>query len=182
MAVLQVIHAPNSIFKQKAKLVAVIDEEIRRIAQDMLDTMYEQGAVGLGANMVGIDKQIIVLDLRENGERCPYVMINPEIIEQSEEQVEFEEASLSFPGISAKIKRPANVTVNYLGLDGNNHTLKAKDFLSRVIQHEIDYLYGIVYLDKLSSLKKDILLKKMLKYIKFYQPHVHDEHCNHHHH
>lgn len=182
MTALQIIYAPHPIFKQKAKPVTTIDEEIRKIAGDMLDTMYIEGAVGLGANMVGVDKQIVVIDLRENGEHKPYIMINPEIIEQSTELVEFEEASLSFPGISAVVKRPANITVKYLDLEVNSQTIKAEGFLSRVIQHEVDYLHGIVYLDKLSKLKKDMLTKKMLKYLKSYQPHVHNEHCNHHHH
>lgn len=179
MALLQIIYAPNAIFKKKAKSIELINEEIQQIAKDMLETMYAESAVGLGANMVGIDKRIIVLDLRESGVDNPYVMINPEIEEFSEDQNEYEEASLSFPGVSAKLKRSTKVTVKYLDLDSKEQILVADNFLARVIQHELDYLDGVVFLDKLSKLKRDMLTKKMLKYIKNHPPHVHGEHCHH---
>jgi len=176
---MQIVYAPNAIFKQMARPVDKIDDEIRGIAQAMAETMYVEGAVGLGANMVGVDRQIVVVDLREGGMKNPYIMINPEIIEYSAETDDYEESSVSFPGISAVITRPSNIKMKYLDLDGNEQILEAGFPLARVIQHEVDYLHGIVYLDKLSKMKRDLLVKKMLKHMKMYPPHVHGAHCHH---
>ncbi len=178
MAILPIIHAPHPIFKQKMKHVGVVNDLVQELAQDMLDTMYAEGAIGLGANMVGIDQRIIVLDLRDEGSK-PYVMINPEIVQKSAEISEFEEASVSFPGISAVIKRPNKIKVKYLDINGEMQTLEAEGFLARVILHEADYLDGVVYLDYLSKMKKDMLMDKMTKFIKHNPPHVHGPHCKH---
>lgn len=180
MALLSIVYAPNPVFKQKARSVIKVDEEIRALANDMLETMYFERAVGLGANMLGIDQQIIVLDLMVDSVKNPYIMINPEILESSKETSEYEEASISFPGISAVIKRPNKIKVKYLDLDNKEQVLEADGFLARVIQHEADYLQGIVFLDHLSKLKRDMLIKKMIKFIKNHPPHVHSSHCNHH--
>ena len=179
MTILDIIIAPNPIFKNKAKLVVDLNEDIKSVANDMLETMYFERAVGLGANMVGVEHQIIVLDLREDNIEKTYIMINPEIIDYSSEKTKYEEASLSFPGISAVIERPSKVKVKYLDMDENFQTLDADGFLARVIMHELDYLHGVVFLDYLSKLKRDMLLKKMEKHIKHHPPHVHGTHCNH---
>lgn len=179
MAILNIIHAPNPIFKNHAKPVLKLNDKIRKIANDMLETMYFERAVGIGANMVGVEHQIIVLDLKENDIENPYIMINPEIIDYSTECSEYEEASLSFLGISAVIKRPKKIKVKYLDMNDVEKVLEADDFLARVIMHELDYLHGKVFLDYLSKLKKDMLIKKMLKHIKNHPPHVHGAHCNH---
>ena len=179
MGILNIIYAPSSVFKRKARRVEEVNDHVRKIANDMLDTMYFEGAVGLGANMVGVELAIIVLYLREQNVSSPIVMVNPEIIDSSAEVSEFEEASISFPGISAKIKRPSKVKVKYLDIEDKEQKIEADGFLARVIQHEIDYLHGKTFLDYLSKLKQDMLIKKMLKFIKYNQPHVHGEHCNH---
>lgn len=179
MSVLQIIYAPNPVFKQKAKAIAKIDDQIISLANDMLDTMYFERAVGLGANMLGIDQRIVVVDLQADSTKSPYVMLNPEIIEYSNETIEYEEASISFPGISAAVVRPKTIKVKYLDLEGKNQELKADDFLARVLQHEIDYLNGITFLDHISKLKRDMLMKKMLKFIKNNPPHIHGTHCHH---
>ena len=176
---LQIIYAPHPIFKHRAKIVDIVDEEIKHLTNNMLKTMYFENAVGIAANMVGIDQRIIVVDLKEEGISNPYIMINPEIIESSNDVVEIEEASISFPGISAVIKRPSEVKVKYVDLDNISKTIDAKGFLARVIQHEIDYLNGIVFIDHLSKLKRDILVKKMIKFTKNTPPHVHGIHCHH---
>lgn len=144
----------------------------------MLDTMYFEGAVGLGANMVGIKTRIVVIDLRSEDSR-PYVMINPKITYFSKEKADFEEASISFPGISAVISRPEKIKVSYQDIEGIYCDIDADGFLARVIQHEVDYLDGKVFLDYLSKLKQDMLIKKMQKYIKNHPPHVHGAHCHH---
>ena len=178
MAILSIVYAPHPIFKQKAKSIDKIDDLIRQFANDMLDTMYFENAVGIGANMLGIDQRIIVVDIKQAASKT-YVMINPEIIETSTEIIEHEEASLSFPGISALIKRPSKIKVKYLDIDNKEQILEAEGFLARVILHENDYLNGITYLDHLSKMKRDILTTKMIKYIKHNPPHVHGKHCNH---
>lgn len=178
MSVLQVIYFPDRIFKEKAEEISEINTDIKKIAEDMLDTMYFEGAVGLGANMLGLKLRIVVIDLRVEGSKA-YVMINPKITFFSSEKVEFEEASISFPGISAVISRPEKIKVSYQDIEGNFCSMDAEGFLARVIQHEVDYLDGKVFLDYLSKLKQDMLIKKMQKYIKNHPPHVHGAHCHH---
>lgn len=178
MSVLSIVYAPNPVFKQKAKTIDKVDDSIRQLAEDMLDTMHFENAVGLGANMLGIDRRIIVVNIKQENSKS-YVMINPEILETSNEFSEHEEASLSFPGISAIIKRPNKIKVKYLDLDNKEQILEAEDFLARVILHENDYLNGITFLDYLSKMKRDMLTKKMIKHIKNHPPHIHGKHCNH---
>jgi peptide deformylase len=179
MAVVSIIYAPNPIFKKVCEPVAAVNDEVKQMAQDMLDTLQFEQAVGLGANMLGFTKRIAVVDLNENNISKPYVFINPEIIYQSDETQTFEEASLSYPGISAQITRPKAITVRYLDMEGTERELEAEGFFATVIQHEVDYLNGKVFLDHLSKLKSDMLLKKMQKFMKMNPPHIHTEHCNH---
>jgi peptide deformylase len=179
MSLLDLRIAPDPIFKQKASPVASVTEDIRELTKDMLETLYHERAVGLGANMVGVLKQIVVIDLLENQKKNPLIMINPEITEKSSKTQVIEEASLCFPGISAPIERPSEITVAYMDLDSKNQTLKAEGFLATVIQHEVDYLHGITFLDHLSILKRNMLLKKMEKFKEAHQGHVHTAHCRH---
>jgi len=179
MTILSLIHAPDPIFKKKAIEVDKIDDEIRTIIDDMFETLEFEKAVGIGANMVGILKRIAVVDLHENNISKPHAFINPEIIWESDKTQTFEEASICFAGISAKITRPESIKLKYLDYDGEQQELEAEGFLATVIQHEIDYLNGITFLDHLSRTKREMLLKKMLKFIKNNPPHVHSESCNH---
>jgi len=162
---LPLVYAPNKIFKQLAKPVELVNDEIRVLIDQMLSTMYVEKAVGLGANMVGVLKRIAVVDLQEEGMLKPYVFVNPEITWRSEEMQTFSEASVCFPGIEAKITRPKSIKLNYLDYEGKSKELQASGYFSTVIQHEIDYLNGKVFLDYLSKLKRDTLLKKMQKHI-----------------
>lgn len=179
MKILDIVNAPDPIFRNKAKPVAKVTDETRELVDAMFATMEYERAVGLGANMVGILQRIAVVDLHEGGHSKPYCFINPEITWKSEETQTFEEASISFAGISAEITRPKAIKVSYLDRDGNKQELEADGFLACVIQHEIDYLDGKTFLDHLSKMKRDMLVKKMLKHIKMHPPHVHGEHCNH---
>lgn len=179
MTILSIVYAPNPIFKKKAEKIETVTDDIRKIADDMLQTMQFERAVGLGANMLGITKAIAVVDLNEGGVSRPYVFINPEIYWKSQETQTFEEASLSFPGISANITRPYAIKIKYLDYDGTSKDLEAEGFFASVIQHEVDYLNGITFLDHLSKMKRDMLIKKMEKFIKQHPPHVHSEHCHH---
>jgi peptide deformylase len=177
VAILQIIYAPDPIFKQVAVTVKTIDEEIKNLVELMFQTAKHEGAIGLGANMVGIRERIAIIDWQQGNES--FAMINPEILSQSSDQQEFEESSLSYPGIAAKIKRPQSITVQYLDIEGNLQERNAEGFLATIIQHEIDYLNGIVFLDHLSKLKRDRLLKKMHKHLKLHPPHIHGTGCNH---
>ncbi|MFI4983677.1 MAG: peptide deformylase [Rickettsiales bacterium] len=179
MAVLNFIIAPHPIFKQKATPVAEVNDNVRSIANDMLDTIYHEGAIGIGSNMVGVTHKIAVIDLRENNTKTPLVLINPEITKYSQETESADEGSFSFPGIIVSVPRATEVTVTFLDLEGKQQTLTAQGFLARVIQHEVDYLYGKTFLDYTSKLKQNMLISKMLKYIKNNPPHVHGAHCNH---
>lgn len=176
---LPLVYAPNEIFKKKAEIIETVDDEIRLIVDRMIKTLDLERAVGLGANMVGILKRIVVVDLQENGISNPMVFINPEIIYRSDESQVFDEASVCFPGVSASISRPKEIKVKYLDYNGESAELDASGFFSSVLQHEIDYLDGKVFLDHLSKLKSEMLLKKMQKYIKIHPPHVHGPSCKH---
>lgn len=177
MPLLPLVYAPHPIFKKKAEPILHVDEGTRQLVDDMLQTMYVEKGVGLGANMVGILKRIAVVDIQKNGEPAPYRFINPEITWSSEETQTFEEASLSYPGISAEVTRPKAIKLAYLDYNGDSQTLEAEGFLATVIQHEVDYLNGTVFLDYLSKMKRDMLLKKMQKHMKQHPPHVHTGNC-----
>lgn len=179
MALLSLTYAPDAIFKQIAKPVDAVDDEIRRMVDDMFETMEYEKAVGMGANMVGILKRIAVVDMQEGGVSKPYAFINPEIFWRSDIMQEHEEASICFLGISAKVQRPEAIKLRYLDYDGKAQELEATGFFASVIQHEVDYLDGITFVDHLSRMKRDRLLKKMQKQQKHHTPHVHGAHCNH---
>ncbi len=156
--------APNPIFRKKALRVENVDSEINHIVKSMFEIMYKHEAVGIGANMVGVLKRIIVVDLQEGKRSSPITMINPIITHQSKTMQRFEEGSLSYPGIKAYIERPAEISVDYMDSAGDLHSMNAEGWLATVIQHEIDYLDGKIFLDYISPLKRKILLKKMQKH------------------
>jgi peptide deformylase len=174
---LQLIYAPHEIFLQTAKPVKEVNDDIRFVIDNMFSTLRVEKGVGLGANMVGILERIIVVSWEAGDAR--FSMINPEITYRSEETQEHTEASLSFPGIEAKITRPKKIKVSYLDYSGNKQEMEYEGFLATIIQHEIDYLDGKIFLDYLSKIKRDRLLKKMQKHQKNHPPHIHGEHCNH---
>ncbi len=163
MPALPLVFAPNPVFKKKAAPVTQVDTEVRQLVSDMFETLYTENGVGIGANMVGVLKQVIVIDLQENGHKNPVAMINPEVTWASDEKQMFREASLSFPGINAEITRPKEIDVQYLDTEGTKQSRRADGFFAAVIQHEMDYLQGRTFLDHLSKLKKNTLLRKYAK-------------------
>ena len=179
MQKLQLVYAPNTIFRKKALPVEVVNDRIRSLIDQMFGVLHIENGIGLGANRVGLLERIVVINMWEKDKLLTYSMVNPEIIESSKETQLFEEASLSFPGISAKIARPKQIKVRYLDYNGNEKILEADNFLSTVVQHEIDYLDGKIFLDYLSKMKRNILLNKMKKYIKNNPPHIHTPFCSH---
>lgn len=163
MISLPLIIAPDPVFKKQAKPVDMVDDDIRTTINAMFETLYLERGVGLGANMVGLLQRIIIVDLQEDGIRAPQAFINPELLWASDETQTFTEGSLSFPGISAEITRPSSIRITFLDEQGNAQELEASGWLATVIQHELDYLDGHTFLDHLSKLKRDRLMKKMIK-------------------
>lgn len=167
MAVLKLCTYPDKILSEKCEKVDAVTDEIRTLLNDMLETMYADKGVGLAAPQVGIKKRIIVIDdkVSENGTPGPNprFLINPEIIKKSEEMINFTEGCLSVPGQSAEVKRHKAVTVKYLDRMGHEQLLEAEDYLAVIIQHETDHLDGILYIDRISRLKRNIIIKKLKK-------------------
>lgn len=179
IASLALIYPPNEIFKKTALRVHSVDNDIRLLIDQMVKTMYLERAVGLAANMVGILKRIIIVDLEEIPSDKPYIFINPEITYLSQDVQTNVEASVCFPGISAEITRPKTIKIKFLNYEGLEEELEASGLFAAVIQHEIDYLNGKIFLDYLSKLKAEILMKKVVKYLKLNPPHIHTATCRH---
>lgn len=165
MAVLKVYEYPHPILKKKATEVEAVDDELRKFLDDMLETMYHAVGVGLAAPQVGVSKRIVVIDISHDDEdkMDPLYMVNPKIIWKSEEKVCGEEGCLSVPEQKAEVERFAAVKVEYLDYHGNKQILEAEDFLAIAVQHELDHLDGILYIDRISRLKRQMLLKKLQK-------------------
>jgi peptide deformylase len=161
MALLTILHHPDPRLRQKAKPVERFDAELQRLIDDMFETMYAAPGVGLAATQVGIALRIAVMDCsREAGVREPLVMINPEIVDAGELE-EVDEGCLSVPGVSDTLKRNRRVKARAVDRKGKAYEVEAEGLLAQCIQHEIDHLDGKLYIDRLSSLKRDRLLKRM---------------------
>ena len=168
MAKREILVLPDARLRAVADEIPEVTDEIRVLAKDMLETMYDAPGIGLAAPQIGELKRIVVMDLSKEGETPdPIVMINPEILKYSEETVTTEEGCLSIPEIYYEVERPAEVTVEFTDLEGKRVTRDAKERLAVCIQHELDHLDGVLYIDYLSRLKRDRVLKKFLKADKF---------------
>lgn len=162
MAVLEIIEVPDPRLKEKSVRVDIVDDGVRRLLDDMLETMYAAPGVGLAAPQVGVLRRLIVIDpARKNEPPAPMKLVNPEITATSEEKIMFNEGCLSVPKQYADVERFKAVTVSYLDEDGEKREIDAEDMLAVVLQHEIDHLDGIVFLSHLSRLKRQMLLKKL---------------------
>ena len=162
----EIIIVPDPVLKKTAEPVAKITDDIRKQMDGMLQTMYDAPGIGLAANQVGLLNRILVMDLADiqGGEDpAPIFMANPEIIWKSEEMSSMEEGCLSIPHQAATVERPANVRVKYWDYDGKEAELEASGLLSHCVQHEIDHLNGTLFIDYLSSLKRNMILKKVNK-------------------
>ena len=164
VAVLPVLIAPDPRLKVKAKPVARVDAELRRLMDDMLETMYLAPGIGLAAPQIGRAERVIVVDVsREGGEKQPYRMANPEILWQSDALATYNEGCLSLPEHYADVTRPAEIRVRYLDHENEIRTLEASGLLATVIQHEMDHLEGVLFVDHISPLKRNIILRKLQK-------------------
>jgi len=165
MAKLAIIKLPDPILRKVSAPVERVDNEVRKLAADMLETMYAAPGVGLAAVQVGVPRRLIVLDTAKGENEPPraLVMINPEIVALGKEMREHEEGCLSIPEVFDIVKRPAEVRVRYLDRDGRVREMHCTDLLATCIQHEIDHLNGVLFIDRLSRLKRDRVVKKFSK-------------------
>jgi len=164
MSIRNIIIEPDPILRKKSTTLETVDDSIRKILDDMLQTMYKAPGIGLAAVQIGILKRLIVIDVsKKEEEKKPLFLINPEITYQSEETSIYEEGCLSLPGHFAEIERPAKCKINYIDYHGKKAELEAEGLLSTCVQHEIDHLNGILFIDYLSKLKKDMIIKKLVK-------------------
>jgi peptide deformylase len=164
MALLPVLIAPDPRLKIKARPLARVDEAVRRLMDDMLETMYVAPGIGLAAPQVGRAERVIVVDVsREGEERQPLRIANPEILWRSEEMVTYNEGCLSLPEHYADVERPAEIRLRYLDHQNEIREMAASGLLATVIQHEIDHLDGVLFVDHISPLKRDMILRKLVK-------------------
>ncbi len=163
MAILPIIIAPDPRLRVRSAPVETVDDGIRRLADDMFETMYAAPGIGLSAIQVGVAKQLIVIDLRRDDKPEPLALINPEILVRSDETHELEEGCLSFPTHYAMVQRPAAIELQYLDRSGNKESLSAEGALATCVQHEMDHLLGVLLVDHLSRIKRDIILRKLIK-------------------
>ena len=162
----KIITVPDAVLKEEAHEVSSITADIQKQMDAMLQTMYDAPGIGLAANQVGILNRVLVMDLsnrEEEEEAQPWFMVNPEIIWESEDMSVMQEGCLSIPQQYADVERPAEVRVKYIDYNGKEAEMKAEGLLSHCVQHEIDHLNGVLFIDYLSSLKRNMILKKVDK-------------------
>lgn len=164
MAIRPILVIPDARLRAVTDLIDTVDDSIKELAKDMLDTMYDAPGIGLAAPQIGVMKRIVVMDLAGEDETpTPLVMINPEITHFGEQMQVTEEGCLSIPELYYEVERPNEVTVTYTDLEGKEVTLDAEGKLAVCIQHELDHLDGVLYIDYLSRLKRDRVIKKFEK-------------------
>jgi peptide deformylase len=164
MAIRSILIAPDPRLKAVSTDVEKVDGEIRKLAEDMADSMYAADGIGLAAVQIGVAKRVIVMDLdQKDGQKNWRVFINPKILWASEEMATFEEGCLSVPEIWDDVERPARIRAEYLDLDGKRVEIEADGMLATCLQHEMDHLQGVLFIDHLSRLKRGMALKKLAK-------------------
>ena len=164
MSIKTIITEPNKILRQISQPVEKVGKEEKILMDDMLDTMYAANGIGLAAIQIGIPKRIIVMDITwSKGEKSPMYFVNPVIKYKDKVKSVYEEGCLSVPNQFAEVERPKNCRVEYLDYDGKKKILEAEGLLATCIQHEMDHLEGILFIDYLSKLKKNMIIKKLLK-------------------
>ena len=164
MAIRPILTAPDPRLKAVSTEVEKVDAEIRKLAADMADSMYKADGIGLAAVQIGVAKRVIVMDLdQKDGKKNPKTFINPKILWASDEMATFEEGCLSVPEIWDDVERPARIKAEYLDLDGKRVELEADGLLATCLQHEMDHLQGVLFIDHLSRLKRSMAMKKLTK-------------------
>jgi peptide deformylase len=171
MALRDILILPDKRLRLVSKPVAKVDSAVRKLVEDMLETMYDAPGIGLAAIQVGEPRRIVTMDLAKKDEpKQPQVFINPELVWQSEERKVHEEGCLSIPEYYEEVERPAQVAVKYLDLDGKPQQIEATGLLATCLQHEVDHLNGVLFIDHISRLKRDRIVKKFAKAAKQGKP------------
>ena len=164
MAVREIIKLPDKRLRLKSEPVKHVDAGIKKLVDDMFETMYDAPGIGLAAIQLGVAKRVVVMDLsKKEDDHKPQVFINPEITWKSDEIAKYEEGCLSIPEYYEEVERPAEVKVKYLDLAGKKQEIEAKGLLATCLQHEIDHINGVLFIDHLSKLKRDRVIKKFAK-------------------
>lgn len=164
MTIKPLIILPDPLLRQVSQPIEQVDSDVLKLADDMLETMYDAPGIGLAGIQIGVQRRILVVDVsREGEEKTPLVIINPEIVASTDERSVYEEGCLSIPDYYAEVERPAGVTVKHIGRDGKEHILEADGLLATCLQHEIDHLNGVLFIDYISRLKRDMVIKKFTK-------------------
>lgn len=167
MAIRPILSIPDPVLREKSTPIAKVDDGVRALAADMLDTMYDAPGIGLAAIQIGVPKRLLVIDVAKKDEpKQPQIFINPVIIEQSKEKAVYEEGCLSIPEYYEEVERPSHIKVRYLDDKGAEQTIEADGLLATCLQHEIDHLDGKLFIDYLSKLKRDRVMKKFAKIAK----------------
>jgi peptide deformylase len=167
MALREILTVPDPRLKQKSTPVEAVDDALRALMDDMLETMYDAPGIGLAAIQVGVPQRVIVMDLaREDAPKAPRFLVNPEILWTSEETAPYEEGCLSVPEIFDEVERPARVRIRYLDYDGKAVEADAEGIFAVCVQHEMDHLDGVLFIDHLSRLKREQAVKKVKKQAK----------------
>jgi peptide deformylase len=164
MARRDILIIPDKRLRQVSEPIKKIDAGIRKLVEDMFETMYDAPGIGLAAIQVGTPKRVVTMDLaKKDDPKQPQVFVNPEILWSSEEKATYEEGCLSIPEFYGDVERPAQVKVKYLDLEGAPHEIEANGLFATCLQHEIDHLNGVLFIDHLSKLKRDRVVKKFAK-------------------
>jgi len=171
MAIREILTAPDPRLKQVSDPIEKVDDEIRALMDDMLETMYAAPGIGLAAIQIGVPKRVIVIDLAHEGEEPrPMYFANPEIIEKADDTAPYEEGCLSVPDLYEEVERPATCRVRFLDNQNEPREMDCEGLLATCIQHEMDHLEGVLFIDHLSRLKRQMMLKKLQKAKKLAQP------------
>lgn len=159
MSVLKIEMLGSEVLRRRAEEIVDIDDELRRTIRDMFETMYDAEGIGLAGPQVGLERRVIVVDVRED-DAIPFALVNPRIVEEAREKDKAEEGCLSIPGVSGVVERSTRVVVEALSENGEPVRMEAEGLLGRCLQHEIDHLDGVLFLDRLSPLKRNMVLKR----------------------
>jgi peptide deformylase len=164
MAVRDILIIPDKTLRLVSEPVTRFDKELRSLVDDMFETMYAAPGIGLAAVQIGITKRVITMDLaKKDDPKEPHVFINAEVVSSSEERSKYEEGCLSIPEYYEEVERPARVKVKYVDVDGKPHEVEADGLLATCLQHEIDHTNGVLFIDYISKLKRDMVMKKFKK-------------------
>ncbi|MDP9840258.1 peptide deformylase [Neorhizobium huautlense] len=164
MTIKPLIILPDPVLRTVSAPIERVDDAVLKLADDMLETMYDAPGIGLAAIQIGVPRRLLVIDVAKEGDPAqPMVFINPEIVKSSDERSVYEEGCLSIPEYYAEVERPATVTVKHIGRDGKEHMLEADGLLATCFQHELDHLNGILFIDHISRLKREMVIKKFTK-------------------